>query len=59
MSCKRLFLEGHPVVSNVYFVVGAYAVSWIVLLAYLFRVQSLLRRSRAALAHARSAGGAT
>ncbi|MDA1080427.1 MAG: hypothetical protein O2973_01935 [Gemmatimonadetes bacterium] len=46
-------------VSNVYFVVGAYAVSWIVLLAYLFRVQSLLRRSRAALAHARSAGGAT
>ena len=43
--------------SNIYFVVGAYAVMWATVLGYLLRLRSALARSRAALAHARSIGG--
>ncbi len=42
---------------NVYYVTGAYAVMWIVLVAYVLRLRSLLAKSRAALAHARAQAG--
>lgn len=45
--------------SNLYFVVAAYAVMWISVIAYALRVRALLKRSREALAHARSSGGAS
>jgi hypothetical protein len=43
--------------NNIYFVVGAYAVMWVTVIGYLLRLRSLMNRSRAALAHARTVGG--
>ncbi len=46
------------IASNGYDVAAAYAVGWICILGYLLRLHSLLRRSRKALAHAKTIGGA-
>lgn len=43
---------------NAWFVGGAYAVMWISVIGYFLRLRALLARSRAALDHARSIGGA-
>lgn len=44
---------------NIYYVVGAYIVMWGTIIGYLLRLRSLLQRSRDALAHANSRGGAS
>lgn len=47
------------IASNVYYVAAAYAVAWVCFIGYLLRINGLLRRSREALAQAKSMGGAS
>lgn len=47
------------IASNPYYVGAAFAVGWVFIIGYLLRINSLLRRSREALAHAKSMGGAS
>jgi hypothetical protein len=42
--------------NNLAFVIAAYAVMWVAVLGYLFRLRTLLKRSRAALERAQSSG---